>query len=104
MDRREREHDRPRDLGTNFGDFGDRHLVDVEQDVLEPEAAAAVAVELSHPGIHQRIRRHAEGGAFDRMPPRIACAAYGDEKVKTFPWIFPARTIITQIVKTPSDR
>src|SRR3984957_13729238 len=94
MDGREREHDRPRDFGTElFGDFGEPvHLVDVEEDVIDPDAAAAVAAELPHPRIHQRIRRYAEGDGSVRPHAAANSRARhsGNEKVKALPRILAA--------------
>ncbi len=63
VDRRQREHDRARDLGAELlRDLREPvHLVDVEQHVVDPEAAAAVHVEPAHPRVHQGVRRDAEG-------------------------------------------
>jgi hypothetical protein len=62
MDGREREHDRARDLGAELlGDLCEpMHLVDVEEDVVDPEATAAMPIELTHPGVHQGVRSDAE--------------------------------------------
>ena len=46
------------DEGVRVGKFSSGF--DVEEHIVDPEAAAAVAVELPHPGVHQRIRRDAE--------------------------------------------
>ena len=63
MHRREREHDRTRHFRAELlGKLGQTlGLVVIEQDVVDPEAAHTVHVQLAHPGVHQGIGRDAEG-------------------------------------------
>ena len=75
--RAQREHDGARHLRAELlGHFGETvSLVDVEEHVVDPEAAAAVHAKLPHPHVHQCVGRDAEGDA------RIAAHAAADRAV-----------------------
>jgi len=95
VDRREGEHERTRAGGPKLlGDAGEaKHLVDVEQHVVDPGAADAVHVELAHPRVHQRVGGDPESdrGVGPHAGALGGVRHRGDHRVETAPGILAHR-------------